>query len=80
MSGDKDEKRSKLVCDTFNHLVHGDPVGAEWNLVQTGETGLGYSVGKVVNDPKLCDFICFQTQMYLIVLMSLMASFFPDVK
>lgn len=77
MSGKKDERRSRLVCDTFNHLVHGDPLGADWNLVQSKATGLGYSVGKVTNDPELCDFICYQTQMYLIVLMSMMATCFP---
>lgn len=77
MSGKKDDKRTKLVCDTFNHLVHGDPLGADWNLVQSRTTGLGYSVGKVINDPELCDFICYLTQMYLVVLMSMMAACFP---
>jgi len=80
MSGKKDEEMAKLVCDTFNHLVHGDPIGAEWNVVQSKKTGLGHSVGKVINDPELCDFVCFQTQMYLVVLMSMMAACFPDLK
>lgn len=80
ISGKKDKQMTKIVCDTLNHLVHGDPIGAEWNLVQTKTTGLGYSVGKVIDDPELCDFICFQTQMYLIVLMSMMAACFPNVE
>ena len=70
---------AKQICDVFNHIVHGDPVGANWNLVRLSDYGLGYSVGKVINDPELCDFICFQSYCYLVVLMAMMAACFPGL-
>ncbi len=74
-----DSSETRKIFDLFNSLTHGDPVAANWNLVQLSDGGLGYSVGKVINDPKLCDFICFQSYCYLIVLMGMMAACFPDL-
>jgi len=72
-----DISEAKQICEIFNHIVHGDPVGSTWNLVHLSDGSLGYSVGKVINDPELCDFICFQSYCYLIVLMGMMAACFP---
>jgi hypothetical protein len=80
MHGEADIDQAKLICDTFNHLVHGDPVGASFNLVDLGEKGLGYSVGKALTEPELCDFICFQSYCYLIVLAARAAACFPGVQ
>ncbi len=77
MSGKHNILEAKQICDVFNHVVHGDPVGANWNLVHLSDNGLGYSVGKVINDPELCDFICFQSYCYLVVLTGMMAVCFP---
>ncbi|HEX9897456.1 MAG TPA: hypothetical protein VGA85_07370 [Dehalococcoidales bacterium] len=71
------DKYDKEFIKLFNSLTHGDPVAANWNLVHLSDNGLGYSVGKVINDPELCDFICFQSYCYLIVLMGMMAACFP---
>ncbi len=79
MSDKHNISEAKQICDVFNHVVHGDPVGANWNLVRLSDYGLGYSVGKVINDPELCDFICFQSYLYLIVLMGMMAACFPEL-
>ena len=68
------------ICNIFNSLTHGDPIGSEFNLVDLSDGGVGYSVGKVLNEPKFCDFICFQSYIYLIVIMSRMAGCFPDIK
>ena len=70
---------AQKVCETFNHIVHGDPISSNFNLVNLGDGGLGYSVGKVLNHPQLCDFICFQSYCYLIVLSAMMAACFPEV-
>jgi hypothetical protein len=79
MSGGKiDLDSAKKICELFGHIVHGDPIGSEWNLVQLQEGGLGYSVGKVTNDSDLCDFICVQSYCYLIALMGIMTDLFPD--
>ncbi len=78
MSDKHDISDAKQICEVFNHIVHGDPIGSNWNLVRLTDYGLGYSVGKVINDPELCDFICFQSYCYLIVLMGMMAACFPN--
>jgi len=79
MNGRADVVSAKQLCEFFGHIVHGDPVGSQWNLVRLGDGGLGYSVGKVINAPDLCDFVCFQAYCYLIVLMGIMAACFPLV-
>ncbi|MDD1702880.1 MAG: hypothetical protein LUQ31_07890 [Methanoregula sp.] len=80
LTGKKDPKMVKTITETLNHLVHGDPIGAEWNLVQTQKSGLGYSVGKVLNDPELCDYICFNSYLYLITTLGIMVSCFPEIE
>jgi hypothetical protein len=80
MHGEADIKQAQQICNTFNHIVHGDPLGAQFNLVELGERGLGYAVGKALSEPELCDFICFQSYCYLIVIMGRMAACFPGVR
>jgi len=43
------------VARQLNHLVHGDPIGAIWNLVHTRGGGLGYGMGRVTDEPKFAD-------------------------
>jgi len=78
MSGSVDVALAKHICDHFSHIVHGDPISSEWNLVRLSDNSFGYSVGKVTNAPDLCDDICTQSFCYLIVLMGTMSACFPD--
>jgi len=80
MHGETDISQAKQICDMFNHVVHGDPIGSSFNLVDLGSAGMGYAVGKALTEPELCDFICFQAYCYLIVLMGRMAGCFPGVR
>ena len=80
MGGKADITTAKQICETFGHIVHGDPVASQWNLIKLDSGRLGYSVGKLINDSELCDFICFQSYCYLIVTMGMMAGCFPDAK
>jgi hypothetical protein len=77
MHGEADIDQAREICDTFNHVVHGDPIGSSFNLVDLGAGGLGYAVGKALSEPELCDFICLQSYCYLIVLVGRMAGCFP---
>jgi hypothetical protein len=77
MNKEVDTKKAQEICDTFNSLTHGDPIGASFNLVKLSDGGLGYSVGKALNEPEFCDFICFQSYCYLVVIMGRMAGIFP---
>lgn len=73
-------EQAKEICETFNHVIHGDPIGAEFNLVNLGDQGLGYAVGKALSEPQLCDFICFQTYLYLLVVQARLVSCFPEAQ
>jgi len=75
----KDVEGARKVCETLNHLVHGDPFAAEFNLVALGEDAWGYAVGRVLNDSDLCDFVCDQTISWLTVLASISSGCFPGV-
>ncbi len=78
MNKEADMDHAQQVCDIFNHAVHGDPIGATFNLINIDDHGLGYAVGKALSEPELCDFICFQSYCYLIVLTGRMSACFPE--
>jgi hypothetical protein len=79
MSGKADIETAKTICDEFNHIVHGDPLGSSFNLVALGDGGKGHAVSKILDHPGLCDFVCYQSYCYLIVLMGRMAEIFPNI-
>lgn len=79
MHPDGNIDEAKKVCETFNHLVHGDPMGADFNIVQLSEDALGYSVGRVTNNTDLADFVSDQTISWLTIICSMMAACFPGV-
>lgn len=74
----KDLDAARKVCRTLDHLVHGDPMGADFNLISLGEQGLGYAVGRVTDHPELCDFVCDQAISWLSVLCAMMGACFPE--
>ena len=80
MNKEVNTKQAQDICTTFNSLTHGDPMSSGYNLVNLPTGGFGYSVGKVLNEPDLCDFVCFQSYLYLVVIMARMAGCFPDAR
>lgn len=80
MAGGEDLATAKDICEHYGHIVHGDPVSAEWNRVALNDGSLGYAVGKVLNQPALCDELAFQGWAYLRVLIAKATSCFPEVK
>ena len=75
----KDVEGARKVCETLNHLVHGDPFAAEFNLVALDQDAWGYAVGRVLNDPHLCDFVCDQSISWLTVLAANANACFPSL-
>jgi len=73
-----DLEGARKVCETFNHLVHGDSMGAEFNLIQLSEDAFGYAVGRVTDNTSLADFVCDQAISWLSILCSMMAACFPE--
>ena len=80
LSNGEDIKAVKATVDTYNHLVHGDPMSAKFNLVNLDDDALGYGVGRVIDNSKLCDSLCDQTLSWLIVLTGKTVDFFPELK
>jgi hypothetical protein len=62
----------------FNALVHADPAGARHMAAKLADRVIGYSASMSLADPEKCDEICFQAQMYLIVLFCRAIQVFPE--
>jgi len=73
-----DLRKAKQLCDTLNHLVHGDPLGSDYNLTQLDEVGSGYAPSKMLSNPELSDFICSLAVCWLVVLLGMMCACFPS--
>ncbi len=73
-----DLQKAKQLCETLNHLVHGDPLGSDYNLTQLGEVGSGYAPSKMLSNPELSDFICSLAVCWLVVLLGMMCACFPS--
>ncbi|BBN81338.1 hypothetical protein PA25_13230 [Pseudoalteromonas sp. A25] len=78
MHGEGEDEGLQDTIDTFNHLVHGDPMSAEFNLVNLDNDALGYGVGRVTNNNNLCDLLCTLTLSWLVVLSAMASKAFPD--
>ncbi len=80
MSDNVDFDEAKKICEAHNHIVHGDPIGSYYNLIDLGDGRIGYASGKILDNPELCDNIAMEAQCYLIVLAGRMSAIFPDVE
>jgi hypothetical protein len=80
MADGADLVTAKDICEHYGHIIHGDPVAADWNRVTLNDGSLGYSVGKVLNAPKICDELALQGWAYLRILIAKATTCFPEVK
>lgn len=80
MSGGGSVNEAQKICNTHNHMVHGDPVSSFSNLISLPKGNIGYSSGKMLNNPELCAEIALESYCYLIVLTGRITSIFPNVK
>lgn len=65
------------ITSSYNSLTHGDPESAAWNLIQSKDGKIGYSVSKIIDDPSLCDKICLEGSTWILVLTSMASAIFP---
>ena len=70
--------RGRDLTASMNSLLHAKPDSAPWNLVSTGEDGLGHAVSKILNRPELCDDLCANVIPWVVVVQGMMAAYFPD--
>jgi hypothetical protein len=75
----KDKESVIKSVDTFDHLVHGDPMEGKFNLVHLDADAFGYGVGRVADNNSLCNFVCYQTIAWLTVLSGMASAAFPGV-
>lgn len=80
MAGGVELEAAKDICEHYGHIIHGDPVSAEWNRIPLNDGSLGYAVGKVLNAPLVCDELALQGWAYLRVLIVKATNCFPEVK
>ena len=78
MSENVDVAAAQEICNHFNHIVHGDPIGASHGIITLDNGTPGFSPSKQLNSPDLCDDICFQSLCFLSVLMCRMVQIFPN--
>lgn len=77
---DKFSNVGRMITPFYNSLTHGDPESATWNLIKTKEGNVGYSVSKILDNPKLCDNISLDGSTWLLILISIATVIFPDAK
>ena len=77
---DKFSNVGRMITPFYNSLTHGDPESATWNLIKTKEGDVGYSVSKILDNPKLCDTIALDGSTWLLILISIATAIFPDAK
>ncbi len=66
------------ITELYNSLTHGDSNSTIWNIIQLDDGELGYSVSKIIDDPSLCDRVCYETLNWLIVVLGITAKVFSE--
>jgi hypothetical protein len=69
----------RKICDTFNHLVHGDPLASEWNTIDLDSGSVGHASGRIINRPDVCDTLAGVAYSHMLILMAMMAATLPGV-
>lgn len=73
-----DDDIINITKNKLNSIVHGDPAGASYCIEFNSENKpAGHPVGKILNNPNLCDDVCFQSLCYVTVLIARMTQIFP---
>jgi hypothetical protein len=75
-----DPEEAKEIGEAHNHIVHGDPIGAYYSLINLPDGRVGYASGKILDNPEMCDAIAMEAQCYLIVVAGRMSAVFPGVE
>ena len=78
---DTDTKLKGFEMTThLNSLVHGKPDSALWNLVMVEGNKIGHAPSKIINNAKLCDDLCSEVVPYLVIIVSMVFAYFPEIE
>ena len=73
------DSMGRQICDTFNHLVHGDPLASEWNMIRLDSGKMGHASGRIIDRPDVCDTLAGIAYAHMLILMAMMAATFPGI-
>jgi hypothetical protein len=75
-----DKIKGAQITNEWNSMLHGRPELALANLITLDNEHLGFSVSKILNRPDLCDDICAEVSLWLIVVQSMMTAYFGETE
>jgi hypothetical protein len=64
----------------MHKLMHADPAGAMYNMLQRSDGQCVFPTGKIVDDPKMCSFLGIMGEVYLRKLIVAAEELFPEGK
>ncbi len=79
-TGSNTEMKGWEMTKHLNSLVHGKPDSAPWNIIVLDEGKFGHAPSKILNNPKLCDDLCAETVPFLVMILSMVCAYFPDIE
>ncbi len=65
------------LTKSMNSLLHSKPDSGPWNTIDLERGGSGYASSKILNLPELCDDLCANIIPWIVVIQSMMATYFP---
>ena len=74
------ESKGYELTASLNSLVHGKPDSAFWGMVVMENGNLENAPSKMINSPKLCDELCEDIVPWLVVVVSMMCAYFPEIE
>lgn len=67
----------KLTAE-MNSLLHSKPDSALWSLISIDGEKFGFASSKMLESPDLCDDLCAKTIPWIVVVLAMMAGYFPE--
>jgi hypothetical protein len=74
------ESKGYELTASLNSLVHGKPDSAFWGMVVMENGNLGNAPSKMINSPRLCDELCADIVPWLVVVVSMICAYFPEIE
>jgi hypothetical protein len=66
------------ITRPLNSIIHGKPDSAAWTLTNVGEDQWAHVVSKILDNPGLCDKVCYDADSWLMMAYVMMGVLFPQ--
>jgi hypothetical protein len=74
----QDENNLDKFRIMMHKLMHSDPAGAVYNLLQNPDGTFVFPSGKITDDPRMCSYLSVMGETYLRKLIAVAEELFPD--